>query len=111
MKISAVIPVIFCLIPLAGCYTVDTPELVGAPEFAEAVKNIKGYPEVTAAPVFPDDVKKGQYWDSAATAIMGERDRFSAPEDASGDKTDAQINRDIRNLRARVRAYKLDDPQ
>ncbi len=99
---------------LSACSTIKMPniDVPGVPEFKEAAaKLVDGYPEVSQAPVRPEDLRSAKEWDSAARTLMSERRGFVVPEKGNMPETEAEIDREIDALKAEVRSYKLDDPQ
>jgi len=99
---------------LGGCSTVKIPnfEMPSLPAFKEATqKLIDGYPEVADAPTRPTDVRSAGEWDKAAKALMTERGGFVVPALGDMPEGEAEVAREIDQLKAQVRAYKLDDPQ
>lgn len=98
---------------LAGCSTVKLPKVdfLKSPEFKEDAENIGGYPKVADAPVAPGDVRSDAAWDEAARKLMKVRADFKVPESGQPKRTDAEIEAEIKALEAKVKAYKLDDPQ
>jgi len=85
--------------------------LFGSSEFEEEAKNIGDYPDVSAAPSAPTGVKSAKYWDKEAQKLISERDNFSPPAPIDETRTDTEIARDLEALKAKVNAYKADDPQ
>lgn len=99
---------------LSACSTMSMPnlDLFGASsEFEEEAKNITEYPKTENAPAAPTGVKSGAYWDKEAQQLINERDNFSAPAPVDESRNAAEIARDIELLKAKVNAYKADDPQ
>jgi len=98
---------------LSGCSTVRIPnvDFLKLPEFREDANNIKDYPKVSDAPLAPTDVRSAAQWDADAKAIIAKRDA----ERAAGEIADAPVvplsPEEQAALKAKVRAYKLDDPQ
>lgn len=100
-------------IMLSACSTVKMPniDVPGIPEFKEAAaKLIDGFPEVSEAPVRPEDLRSAADWDKAAKSLMAERGAFDALEQGEVSDTQAVVS-EIESLKAQVRSYKLDDPQ
>jgi len=98
---------------LSGCTTVKIPNLdfLKVPEFREDAVNIKDYPKAGDVPIAPTDVRSAKAWDDAAKDIIKERDDYERPADIRDNVTDADVERNIDELRAKAQAYKLDDPQ
>ena len=99
---------------LSACSTIKMPniDVPGVPEFkAAAAKLVDGYPEVSQAPVRPDDLRSAKEWDTAARTLLSERNGFVVPEKGNMPETKAEVDREIEALKAEVRSYKLDDPQ
>ena len=104
--------VLLCLPLLAGCTTVKFPNMdfIKLPEFQEDLENVQGYPEPGDAPELPTDVRSDAAWDKAAKNLQNLRDNFTVPAAETAQKTDAEFARDVEALKAKVKAYKLDDP-
>lgn len=114
MKHSNVVTITITAILLSACSTIVMPDIdvPGIPEFKEAAaKLVDGYPDVSKAPVRPEDLRASPEWDSAATALMAQRDGFVVPEKGNMPESPEDIAREIEALKAKVRSYKLDDPQ
>ena len=104
------------MVCLSGCSTVSMPD-INLPkfskisEFFEGRNEIDDYPNVTDAPSAPTDIRADAAWDNDAKNLIKLRDEFKALENNGVAKSDAQITQDIEALKAKVRAYKADDPQ
>ena len=99
---------------LSACSTVKLPDfdMPGLAKFKEAsAKLVEGYPEVSEAPVRPEDLRSSAKWDSAAKALMSQRDGFNVPDTSGLPETSEAFDREVEALKAEVRSYKLDDPQ
>jgi len=98
---------------LSACTTVRMPDLdfLKLPEFRDEANNIKGYPKASDAPTAPTDVRNATVWDTEAKKLMAERDSFNAPASVESTKSDTEIAREADALKAKVHAYKADDPQ
>lgn len=98
---------------LAGCSSVSLPnvDFKTSPEFQKEAENIGDYPKVSDAPVAPGDVRSDAAWDDAARKLMKVRADFTVPESGQPKRSDAEIEAEMRALEAKVKAYKLDDPQ
>jgi len=99
---------------LSACSTVKMPDLglfSSSSQFEEEAKNISDYPDVADAPAAPTGIKSAKYWDREAQKLINERDNFSPPAPVDATRTDAEIARDLEELKAKVNAYKADDPQ
>ena len=97
---------------LSACSTVKLPdfEMPGLEKFKEAsAKLIEGYPEVSEAPVRPEDLRSSAKWDAAAKALISQRDGFNIPETGGLPETPEAFDREVEALKADVRSYKLDD--
>jgi hypothetical protein len=86
-------------------------DFIKIPEFREEAENIGGYPKVEDAPETPVAVKTDAEWDIAAQDIVAKRDGFVSIGVGDAPKTDAEIEKEIEDLLAKVEEYKLDDPQ
>jgi len=108
-KISALL--IFVMLP-AGCSSVDIPEIMSLPEFSKKAENVDDleFPDPADAPVVPDDMRSNSQWDSAASNLLKQQDDFNVPVDVDGDKSDAELLKEINALKAKVKEYKRDDP-
>lgn len=104
---------VFTAVLLAGCSTVKLPKIdfLKSPEFKEDAENIGDYPKVANAPEAPGDVRSDEAWDDAARKLMKARADFTVPDSGQAKRSDAEIEAEIRALEAKVKAYKLDDPQ
>ncbi len=99
---------------LSACSTVQIPDfnMPGLEQFREAsAKLVEGYPEVSEAPVRPNDLRSAKEWDAAAKDLMAERGTFVVPEKNGLPETAQEVDKEVEALKAQVRAYKLDDPQ
>lgn len=100
---------------LSACSTVKMPNLdfLKFSEFEEDAKNIGDYPSIADTPTAPTDVRSAALWDIEANKLIKERDAFSAAKGSIEEplKSEADLAREAAALRARVRAYKLDDPK
>jgi len=97
---------------LSGCTTVKMPDLSFAKLKGFFAENdeIDDYPKVADAPAIPTDIRSDAAWDEGAKNLLKLRDEFKALENDGVAKSDAEIERDLEALRAKVRAYKADDP-
>ena len=102
------IPHLFAALLLGGCASIDLPSLdMLDSAFRDSRTDLDSFPSVSQAPVAPGDMRASSDWDAAARTIATQRDNFDAPPaPAEPDLTAAQIEA----LKARVRAYRLDDP-
>jgi len=108
------IAILTCAVAIAGCASsVKLPDLdvFNEPEFDAKDGNIGTYPEVADAPALPENIRRAAQWDASANAILRARDSFNAPEAVEPMKTEQQIVDEMKALKARVDAYKADDPQ
>ncbi|MGJ8564200.1 MAG: hypothetical protein ACSHXY_11710 [Alphaproteobacteria bacterium] len=98
---------------LGACSSVSLPnvDFLKLPDFQEDAENVKDYPNVADAPQIPTDTRSAGAWDSAANKLIRARDGFDAPESPTPLKSEAEIQREFDALRAKVNAYKKDDPQ
>ena len=97
---------------LSSCASVKIPDFdfMKFPEFKKDAENVGDFPKVEDAPQAPKNVRSDDQWDAAAKNIMAERDGLVIPNDIDA-KTDAEIKREMQNLRDEVDAYKKDDPE
>jgi len=101
---------------LAGCTTVKMPDL-SLPKFSKLTEffddkdEIDGYPKVADTPSAPTDIRSDAAWDNEAKKMISLREEFNALDADGVVKSDAEIARDLEALKAKVRAYKADDPQ
>lgn len=98
---------------LAGCSTVKMPNLdkFKLSGFFNDENKIDDYPKVSDAPSAPTDIRSDAAWDTDAKNLIKKRDAFN---DLGGNGvaiSDAEFERDLEALKAKVRAYKADDPQ
>jgi len=100
---------------LSACSTVKMPNLdfFKSSEFEEDAKNFSDYPSVADTPSAPTDVRSAALWDSEAKKLIKERDAFNAAKGQIEEpaKSEAGLVREAAALRAKARAYKLDDPK
>ena len=102
------IPLFSAAIFLSGCASIDLPSLDmldGA--FRDSMTDLQSFPDVREAPVAPGDMRASTDWDAAARTIATQRDNFDAPPAPPEPEMTAA---EIEALKARVRAYRLDDP-
>ena len=97
---------------LAGCSTVKLPDinLPSLKGFFEEGDEIDGYPKISEAPSAPTDIRADAVWDQDAMELIKKRDGFNDLDDYGVAKSDAKIESDLEALKAKVRAYKADDP-
>ncbi len=98
---------------LSGCSTVKLPDLdlLKMSSFFDEVRNVEGYPKISDAPAAPTDIRSDTAWDTQAKNLLKMRDGFSPERLDITIKSDEDFTRDVEALKARVRAYKADDPQ
>ena len=100
---------------LSACSTVKMPNLdfFKASEFEEDAKNLGDYPKVSETPTAPTDIRSAAVWDIEAKKLLRERDDFNKGRTGIQEpsKSDTELARDLAALRAKVHAYKADDPQ
>ncbi len=98
------------LVALSACNTVKVPE-INLPEFRDESANVGDYPLAANAPQAPTDIRSDVAWDNAAKELIAVRDGFSVPPQGMDSfQSDAEIEREIQTLTAKVKEYKLDDP-
>lgn len=97
---------------LSACASIKMPDVdfFDMPEADEAEASLK-YPEVAQAPIVPTDTRSDTAWDQSAREILAIKDEFKTPSKGPDAKTDAEIEAEMRQLRNKVKEYKLDDPQ
>ena len=100
---------------LSACSTVKMPNLdfFKSLGFEDDTKSLSEYPSIADTPTAPTDVRSAQQWDSEAKKLMQERDAFNTErgEFSEAPKSADELAREAAALRARVHAYKADDPQ
>lgn len=97
---------------LAGCSTVKLPDidLLRMTGFFDKEDKIDDFPKVSDAPALPDNMRDDAVWEAEAKKLLQKRDEFNALDNGVA-KSDVEIERDIEAFKAKVRAYKADDPQ
>lgn len=101
------------MLGLAGCSTVKLPDF-NMPSFSgffEDSDKIDDYPKVSDTPAVPTDIRSDAAWDADAKKLIKMRDEFNDLGENGVAKSDAEFKRDLEALKAKVRAYKADDPQ
>lgn len=108
----------FCTLVLAslvvsGCASLKVPDFdfIKMPEFREEAENIGGYPDVADAPQAPTDVRSDAQWDKDAKNLLAKRDGFGPVPEGEPTLSDTEFNRKVDELISKVEEYKLDDPQ
>ncbi len=98
---------------LPACTTVQIPNIdfKRLPEFIEETRDISDYPKVSDVPPAPEEIRSAEEWDEAVKSLLNLRDANTADIDRTGITNSADSSLDIESLKAKVRAYKLDDPQ
>jgi len=99
------------ILALSSCTSVKIPDFANTDEFSEAAANAAGYPNPSAAPQAPVDIRPTADWDQAAAELLAKKESFSIPDDSNDKISNAQINREIRDLKSKVREYRKDDPK
>ncbi len=101
------------MLGLAGCSTVKLPDinLPSLSGFFEDGDKIDDYPKVSDTPAVPTDIRSDAAWDTDAKDLIKKRDVFNDLGENGVAKSDAEFERDLEALKAKVRAYKADDPQ
>lgn len=111
----ATLSLILAAASLSACSTVKMPNLdfFKSSEFEEDAKNLGDYPDIADTPTAPTDVRPAELWDSEAKKLIAERDAFNAAQGRIDEpvKSEAELEREAAELRAKVRAYIADDPQ
>jgi len=85
------------------------PDIPGFDKAAAEAENLD-YLNPVNAPAAPDDIRSDDQWDNSAKRLINQRDRFSAPPDVDGVRSEQALQQDIAALKAKVKEYKLDDP-
>ncbi len=100
---------VMCL-TVNACTTVKMPKLdfVKFPEFLEETRNFEAYPKVQEAPEAPNDLRSAEAWDAEARKILALK---NASPVTNIDATGTMSSEEYAALKARVQAYKRDDPQ
>ena len=108
----AKIALISAVFGLAGCTTVKLPDinLLRMTGLFDNKDKIDGYPRVSDAPDLPTGTRTNADWDTEAKAIIKKRDVFNDLDGNGVAISDAEFQRDVEALKAKVRAYKADDP-
>lgn len=101
---------VLCSVVVTGCSSIPDLDFVKFPEFKEEAENLGGYPNVEDAPETPTDVRSDAQWDKDAKQLMAKRDGFGPVPEEEPMETDAEFNRKVDALVAKVEEYKLDDP-
>ncbi|NNC37622.1 MAG: hypothetical protein EX271_10045 [Acidimicrobiales bacterium] len=98
---------------VSGCASINMPDLdfIKIPEFKEEAENLGGYPNVEDAPQVPTDIRSDAQWDKDAKQLMAKRDSFGPVPEGEPMESDAEFNKRVDDLVAKVEEYKLDDPQ
>ncbi len=112
LQIHRVILVSIVALSLSACNTVKMPkiDLLKSPEFSEDAANIaKDYPKVKDAPSEPDDIRSAAQWDRDAKVLQNLRAK-EAGFDLEPGPTAAESKAEFDALKAKVHAYKKDDP-
>jgi len=106
------IALLMAVFGLAGCQTVAMPDLSFAKVkgFFKDKDQIDDFPDVADAPPAPTDMRDDTIWDTEAKNLIRLRDEVRAVDDNGVAKTDAQLAQELDALRAKVHAYKADDP-
>lgn len=97
---------------LSACQTVSMPklDLIKSPEFSADAANIgKDFPRVKDAPFEPTDIRSDEQWDKDAQTMMALRDG-PHPLNPEAGLSEAEAEARYKALKAKVQAYKLDDP-
>ena len=98
---------------LSACQTVKIPEFEFMKSLAdgfEEATNIGEAPEGQSTALSPEETRSAEAWDAQARALMAARDAKALPDPDFTPKTEAQIAQEKAALKARVHAYKADDP-
>ena len=107
--------IILAAASLSACSTVKMPNLdfFKSLGFEDNTKSLSDYPDIADTPTAPTDVRSAKQWDLEAKKLMQERDAFNAErgEFSEASKSADELAREAAALRARVHAYKADDPQ
>jgi len=101
-------------VTICGCQSVSMPkiDILKTPQFSEEAANVaKGsdFPEVQDAPLEPTDIRSAEQWDNDARTLLALRDGEGRIDTASG-PTERQGEAEFERLKAKVQAYKKDDP-
>ena len=107
------IALIAAAVSLASCSTVKLPDLdiLKMTGWLEELRDVEAYPKVSETPDAPTDIRSDAAWDSDAKNLIKMRDEFEALKGDGVVKSDAELAQELDALRAKVRAYKADDPQ
>jgi hypothetical protein len=86
-------------------------DFMGSSEFEEEARNIdQTIPDAADAPAIPTDTHNAEQWDEAAKSMTRIKNGFSLP-DVAEPQTSEELEREFQSQKARVEAYKADDPQ
>ena len=98
---------------LSACQTVKIPDFEFMKSLAdgfEEATNIGEAPEGRSASLAPEETRSAEAWDAQARALIAARDAKALPDADFVARTDAEIAQETAALKARVHAYKADDP-
>ena len=98
---------------LSACQTVKIPEFEFMKSLAdgfEEATNIGEAPDGQNTSLSPEEIRSAEAWDTQAKALIAARDAKALPDYDFVPKTDAEIAQEKAALKARVHAYKADDP-
>lgn len=98
---------------LSACQTVKIPDLEFMKSLSdgfEEATNIGEAPEVINTSLSAEETRSAEVWDAQARALIAARDANALPDTNFIPKTDAQIAQETAALKARLQAYKADDP-
>ena len=98
---------------LTACKTVKLPdfEKLKMSGWFDEIRNVEGYPDISAAPAAPNDLRSLSAWDEDAKELVRLQDGFGAVISGESLGGTGDVVQDIEALRAKVHAYKADNPQ
>lgn len=98
---------------LTACTTVKLPdfEKLRMSGWFDEIRNVEGYPDISAAPAAPTDLRTLSAWDENAKELLRLQNGFGAAITGESLGGTGDVIQDIEALRAKVHAYKADDPQ
>lgn len=96
---------------LGACKTVNSVkiDLLKLPEFIEEATQIKDFPRASDAPQLPENIPNLSVWDAHAQTLIDLRQALPPVPDQTLPASE-DITLEFEIFKARVRAYKEDDP-
>lgn len=103
-----------CAAAICGCTTVKMPNLdaLKLSNFKEEAARLEANtPNVGDAPRAPTDIRSDAEWDGDVRAMIDIRDDFVSMKTPIEPSDNVDVDAEFAQAKARVQAYKLDDPQ